>query len=237
VADDGTVILPAEFDQFLDDVHSAPLHSWLICRPCHQELTNDPHLSWYNRLRTRFGAIKRQRRPTLWPSDAAHLPGRLPAIAAPDVRERSFCYSNPEVYASGVFCVWDPIDWTDLRARRVCSYAQDRVGFIENTFCHDATRPIRDSQPFGCGRNAALDRDADRMRIETAMDADTVICIYDGSKGAHDWNRIELLAATGTGKRRSRTILAKIPSLGAAALYEFTDKKITEIGMEVHQNR
>jgi hypothetical protein len=54
VADDGTVIPPAEFDHFLGEVYSAPVHSWLICKPCHQELTNDPHLSWYHRLRTRF---------------------------------------------------------------------------------------------------------------------------------------------------------------------------------------
>ena len=40
------------------------------------------------------------------------------------------------------------------------------------------------------------------MRIETAVDADTVICSPDGSKGARDWNKIELLAATGTGKSR-----------------------------------
>jgi hypothetical protein len=54
VADDGALIPPVEFDHFLGEVYSAPVHSWLICRPCHQELTNDPHLSWYNRLRTRF---------------------------------------------------------------------------------------------------------------------------------------------------------------------------------------
>jgi hypothetical protein len=54
VDDDGTLIPPVEFDHFLGEVYSAPVHSWLICKPCHQELTNDPHLSWYNRLRTRF---------------------------------------------------------------------------------------------------------------------------------------------------------------------------------------
>lgn len=54
VSDDGTLIPPVEFDHFLGQVYNAPAHSWLICRPCHQDLTNDPHLAWYNRLRTRF---------------------------------------------------------------------------------------------------------------------------------------------------------------------------------------
>ena len=54
VAEDGTVIPPVEFDHFWGPVYSAPVHSWLICRPCHQDLTNDPHLAWYHRLRTRF---------------------------------------------------------------------------------------------------------------------------------------------------------------------------------------
>jgi hypothetical protein len=27
---------------------------WLICRACHQELNNDPHLTWYYRLRMWF---------------------------------------------------------------------------------------------------------------------------------------------------------------------------------------
>jgi hypothetical protein len=78
------------------------------------------------------------------------------------------------------------------------------MAFIENTFCHDATNwwiPSR-SAVVGMLRSTG-------MRIETAVDADTVICIPDGSKGARDWNRVELLAATGTGKRCSRTIPTK----------------------------
>ena len=70
------------------------------------------------------------------------------------------------------------------------------MAFIENTFCHDATNwwiPNR-SAVVGMLRSTG-------MRIETVVDADTVICIHDGSKGARDWNRVELLAATGTGKR------------------------------------
>ena len=54
VSEDGTLIPPAEFDHFWGPVYNAPVHSWLICRPCHQELNNDPHLTWYYRLRTRF---------------------------------------------------------------------------------------------------------------------------------------------------------------------------------------
>jgi hypothetical protein len=54
VADDGTLIPPAEYDHFWRAVYSAPVHSWLICRRCHQDLTNDRHLAWYNRLTTRF---------------------------------------------------------------------------------------------------------------------------------------------------------------------------------------
>ena len=50
----GTLIPPVEFDHFWGPVYSAPVHSWLICRPCHRALTNDPHLTWYNRLVTRF---------------------------------------------------------------------------------------------------------------------------------------------------------------------------------------
>jgi hypothetical protein len=78
------------------------------------------------------------------------------------------------------------------------------MAFIENTFCHDATNwwiPNR-SAVVGMLRSTG-------MRIETVVDADTVICIHDGSKGARDWNRVELLAATGTGKRRSPTVPRK----------------------------
>jgi hypothetical protein len=51
---DGKVIPPAEFDHFWGPVYNAPVHSWLICRPCHRSLNNDPYLTWYHRLRTRF---------------------------------------------------------------------------------------------------------------------------------------------------------------------------------------
>jgi hypothetical protein len=54
VSEDGGLIPPVEFDHFWGRVYSAPVHSWLICRPCHQDLTNDPHLVWYSRLSTRF---------------------------------------------------------------------------------------------------------------------------------------------------------------------------------------
>lgn len=54
VAEDGTLIPPVEFDHFWSPVYSAPVHSWLICRPCHQDLSNDRHLTWYHRLTTRF---------------------------------------------------------------------------------------------------------------------------------------------------------------------------------------
>ncbi len=54
VSDEGALIPPVEFDHFWSPVYSAPVHSWLICRPCHQELTNDRHLTWYHRLTTRF---------------------------------------------------------------------------------------------------------------------------------------------------------------------------------------
>jgi hypothetical protein len=54
VSEAGELIPPVEFDHFWGPVYSAPVHSWLICRPCHQDLTNDRHLTWYNRLTTRF---------------------------------------------------------------------------------------------------------------------------------------------------------------------------------------
>src|ERR1700709_2068212 len=54
VSDEGELIPPVEFDHFWGAVYNAPVHSWLICRACHQELNNDPHLTWYHRLRTRF---------------------------------------------------------------------------------------------------------------------------------------------------------------------------------------
>jgi hypothetical protein len=54
VTEKGKLIPPVEFDHFLGVVYSAPVHSWLICRPCHQDLTNDRHFVWYHRLTTRF---------------------------------------------------------------------------------------------------------------------------------------------------------------------------------------
>jgi len=54
VSDDGTLIPPVEFDHFWGPVYSAPVHSWLICQRCHQDLTNDRHFTWYNRLTARF---------------------------------------------------------------------------------------------------------------------------------------------------------------------------------------
>jgi hypothetical protein len=54
VSDAGAVIAPADFDHFWGRIYNAPVHSWLICKPCHQALSNDPHLAWYHRLTTRF---------------------------------------------------------------------------------------------------------------------------------------------------------------------------------------
>lgn len=54
VAADGSVIPPAEYDHFWGPTFSAPVHSWLICLPCHRELTTDGHLVWYRRLVSRF---------------------------------------------------------------------------------------------------------------------------------------------------------------------------------------
>lgn len=55
VVDDNGALMPrVEFDHFWGPVYNAPVHSWLICRPCHQDLTNDPHLTWYHCLTTRF---------------------------------------------------------------------------------------------------------------------------------------------------------------------------------------
>lgn len=54
VSDGGGLIPPAEFDHVFEPVYSAPIHGWLICRPCHLDLTNDHHLTWCRRLTTRF---------------------------------------------------------------------------------------------------------------------------------------------------------------------------------------
>jgi hypothetical protein len=50
----GRLIPPAEYDHFWGLAYSAPVHSWLICQPCHRVLTNDRHLTWYRSLVTRF---------------------------------------------------------------------------------------------------------------------------------------------------------------------------------------
>jgi hypothetical protein len=55
VSDEGALIPPVEYDHFWGPVYSAPVHSWLICRQCHQDLTNDPHLTWYTRSLTESG--------------------------------------------------------------------------------------------------------------------------------------------------------------------------------------
>lgn len=54
VDDDGRRIPPAEYDHFVGSSYNAPVHSWLICRPCHLDLTNDRHLGWYRQLTMRF---------------------------------------------------------------------------------------------------------------------------------------------------------------------------------------
>ena len=50
----GQLIPPAEYDHFWGLAYSAPVHSWLICQPCHLALTNDRHLTWYRCLVARF---------------------------------------------------------------------------------------------------------------------------------------------------------------------------------------
>lgn len=83
-----------------------------------------------------------------------------------------------------------------------------RMAFIENTFCHDATNwwiPSR-AAVAGMLRSTGL-------RVQVAVDADTLICSPDGSRGAREWNRTELLAATGTADSCGRTNLPG-PGLG-----------------------
>ncbi|HYZ20902.1 MAG TPA: hypothetical protein VE690_01980 [Rhodopila sp.] len=58
VDDQGQVIPPAEYDHFWGGAYNAPIHSWLICRPCHLELSNDRHLAWYHHLQMRFRAYQ-----------------------------------------------------------------------------------------------------------------------------------------------------------------------------------
>jgi tRNA (mo5U34)-methyltransferase len=77
-----------------------------------------------------------------------------------------------------------------------------RMAFIETTFCYDATNwwiPNR-AAVVGMLRSTG-------MRIDAAIDADTLLCSPDGSKGAREWNKAEFLAATGMMNRgSSRTI-------------------------------
>jgi tRNA (mo5U34)-methyltransferase len=75
-----------------------------------------------------------------------------------------------------------------------------RMAFIENTFCYDATNWWVPNRAAVAGMLRSTG-----MRIEIAVDADTLICSPDGSRGARDWNRAELLAATGTGNNCRRT--------------------------------
>jgi hypothetical protein len=58
VSDRGVLLPPAEYDHFLGPVFNAPVHTWLICQPCHRALSNDHHLVWYHRLTTRFRAYQ-----------------------------------------------------------------------------------------------------------------------------------------------------------------------------------
>jgi hypothetical protein len=89
VSDQGALIPPVEFDHFFGSVYNAPVHSWLICQPCHQGLNNDRHLTWYRRLTTRFRAIRRPPKPTPSPSAIAPLPGCTPPRAPNDGRDAS----------------------------------------------------------------------------------------------------------------------------------------------------
>jgi len=75
-----------------------------------------------------------------------------------------------------------------------------RMAFVEHTFCHDATNwwiPTR-LAVIGMLRSTG-------MKVEASIDRDTLLCVPDGSAGARAWNRIEFLAATGTGKEASRS--------------------------------
>jgi tRNA (mo5U34)-methyltransferase len=86
--------------------------------------------------------------------------------------------------------------------------AWPRVAFIENTFCKDATNwwvPNR-SAVIGMLRSTG-------MKIETIVDADTLVCVPDGTRGARGWNRTEYLAATGNGDIHSIYVDRPEPSL------------------------
>jgi tRNA (mo5U34)-methyltransferase len=71
-------------------------------------------------------------------------------------------------------------------------YSWPRMAFIENTFCYDSTNWWIPNRTAVAGMLRSTG-----MRIEAAIDADTLLCSPDGSKGAREWNRAELLAATG----------------------------------------
>lgn len=50
VGEDKQPIAPAEFDHFYHAGMNKPLYGWLICRPCHLELTNGGHLARFGRM-------------------------------------------------------------------------------------------------------------------------------------------------------------------------------------------
>jgi tRNA (mo5U34)-methyltransferase len=75
-----------------------------------------------------------------------------------------------------------------------------QMAFIENTFCFDPTNWWIPNRAAVAGMLRSTG-----MKIETAVDADTLICIPDGSRGARDWNRAELEAATGSGFKSKKS--------------------------------
>jgi tRNA (mo5U34)-methyltransferase len=112
-------------------------------------------------------------------------------IVAEKVRRR-LVFQSAATGEAGPAPIPADVDFQSIGALERSSWP--RMAFIENTFCFDATNwwiPNR-AAVTGMLRSTGL-------RIETAVDADTFICAPDGSKGARGWDRIELLAATGTG--------------------------------------
>jgi tRNA (mo5U34)-methyltransferase len=89
------------------------------------------------------------------------------------------------------------VDFQTLSALECPSWPQ--MAFVEHTFCHDATNWWIPNRAAVAGMLRSTG-----MRIEIAVDADTLICSPDGSKGARDWDRVELLAATGTGETNAQ---------------------------------
>jgi tRNA (mo5U34)-methyltransferase len=77
-----------------------------------------------------------------------------------------------------------------------------RMAFIENTFCYDATNWWIPNRTAVAGMLRSTG-----MRIEAAIDPDTFLCSPDGSKGAREWDRAQLLAATGMFKKGSTRVL------------------------------